>query len=345
MNTGIQWRAAVAAAGFGIAIFLTGCGGGDSEPPAPQIVSPASLATRSYNFSETSGAQSAVSFTSDTTYTFQHPTGAVENGTYQSARSGNQVNVTLASTAGGQQIYNLNFITASSGSYILHREGETDRSGSFSARSSTIASGNVDTDILAGSTGGASSNTTGTTGNTSGTTGTTTGGSTGTTTGNTTGGTTGTPTGSTTGNTSGTTTGGTSGTTTGDVVPPTPPVTPSAAYNGFAPVSIAGRTMFGTRVTTSTGTSGQTHTYTFSSNTFHDSDSPEESGGTYTYTAGSSSATLHLVYTGPADFVGDRHDLNMTFLTKDHGNFDSTYTRGDNTTITITGTFEFDPLP
>jgi hypothetical protein len=102
--------------------------------------------------------------------------------------------------------------------------------------------------------------------------------------------------------------------------------------------------MFGTRTFTSTGTSGQTHTYTFGSGTFHDSDSPEESDGTFTYSANNSTATLNLTYTSPATFVGDKHNISMTFTEKDRGTFQSTYTRGDGTEITINGTFEFQPL-
>jgi hypothetical protein len=103
--------------------------------------------------------------------------------------------------------------------------------------------------------------------------------------------------------------------------------------------------MDGTRTFTSTGTSGQTHVYTFASGTFHDSDAPEESDGTYTYSANNSSATLNLVYTGPATFVGDKHNITMTFTAKDTGTFHSIYTRGDGTEITIDGTFQFEPIP
>lgn len=103
--------------------------------------------------------------------------------------------------------------------------------------------------------------------------------------------------------------------------------------------------MFGTRTFTSTGPSGQTHTYTFSADTFHDSDAPEESDGTYTYSASSSAATLNLVYTGPVDFEGDRHNLTLNFTAKDRGTFQSTYVRGDGTSIVINGDFEFEALP
>ena len=98
--------------------------------------------------------------------------------------------------------------------------------------------------------------------------------------------------------------------------------------------------MFGTRTFTSTGTSGQTHTYTFTATTFHDSDAPEESGGTYTYNASNSHATLELSYNTPASFRGDHHSLTMTFNAKDQGTFESNYMRGDGTQIVINGTFE-----
>jgi hypothetical protein len=130
----------------------------------------------------------------------------------------------------------------------------------------------------------------------------------------------------------------TPGGTTGD------PITPSTEYNGNAPVSIAGRTMFGTRTFTSTGPTGQTHTYTFGNGTFHDSDAPEESDGTFVYNATRSHATLDLTYTGPASFEGDKHNLTLTFTQKDRGTFQSTYDRGDGTIITINGNFEFQPI-
>lgn len=139
--------------------------------------------------------------------------------------------------------------------------------------------------------------------------------------------------GDTTGNTTDGTT--TSGTTSG----------PSTDYNGFAPVNISKRKMFATRRFTSTGPNGQTHDYTFNNGLFHDSDPPEESDGTYVYTPGNSSATLALNYTGPAGFVGDQHHLNLTFTEKDKGVFTSTYTRADQTQITINGDFQFDPIP
>ena len=127
--------------------------------------------------------------------------------------------------------------------------------------------------------------------------------------------------------------GSTGSTTTGSTT------TGGSGYNGFAPNSLAGRKMLGTRTFTSTGPVGQTHTYTFSSTKFHDSDPPEESDGNYTYSAGNSSAVLDLHYTSPAGFVGDNHHIEMNFTERDKGSFQSVYTRGDGTAITINGTF------
>ncbi|HUS34289.1 MAG TPA: hypothetical protein VM680_02945 [Verrucomicrobiae bacterium] len=121
-------------------------------------------------------------------------------------------------------------------------------------------------------------------------------------------------------------------------------VTPSDQYTGNAPVSIAGRTMQGTRTFTSTGPNGQTHTYTFGNGTFHDEDGPEQADGTFVYNANKSHATLTLNYNSPG-FVGDKHDLTMNFTQKDRGTFQSTYTRGDGTTIIINGEFNFEPIP
>ena len=103
--------------------------------------------------------------------------------------------------------------------------------------------------------------------------------------------------------------------------------------------------MIATRTFTSTGPTGQTHTYTFASGTFHDSDPPEEADGNFSYSANNSAATLTLNYTAPTDFIGDRHEITLTFSSKDRGGFQSTYTRGDGTEIVINGDFEFVPIP
>jgi hypothetical protein len=109
--------------------------------------------------------------------------------------------------------------------------------------------------------------------------------------------------------------------------------------DGIAPSSLKGKTMFGTRTFTSTGPVGQTHVYTFSGNNFHDSDPPEESDGSYTYTAKGDQANLTLNYTSPSGFDGDKHEVQMTFHTDTAGAFDSVYTRRDGTVITIRGNF------
>jgi hypothetical protein len=103
--------------------------------------------------------------------------------------------------------------------------------------------------------------------------------------------------------------------------------------------------MSGIRTFTSTGSNGQTHTYTFGNGTFHDEDGAEQADGTFVYNANNSHATLTLNYTGPQTFVGDKHELSMNFSAKDSGDFQSTYTRGDQTIITINGTFSFEPIP
>lgn len=336
MNTETRLTRVVASAAMAVAFFFTGCGGGDNN--TSDIVAPGTLAGHSYNLQQTGDGATAVSFNSASDYTFQHTNGNIESGTYTATQNGNTWTATLFTDGGGQQIYGLAFASSSGGSYTRHLEGEADVSGTFTARSDAISNGSVDPSqnpVTGGAGAGDTTNggliqtdpgsTNG--GNTSGSTGgstTTPGG--GTSAGSTNGATTGTTNGSATGNTNGGT------------------VTPSSDYNGFAPVSIAGRTMSGTRTFTSTGPSGQTHVYTFGNGTFHDSDSPEESGGTFTYTASNSAATLDLQYTSPATFVGDSHHLTMTFSGKDQGTFQSTYNRGDGTTIVINGNFQIDSI-
>jgi hypothetical protein len=280
MSTAKYFRVAAMAAGLAFTIVFTGCGGGGGGGGQ---AAPDTLEGRSYNFSPNTGGQTAVSFTSPTTYTFMHETGAVEQGSYEASREGNGWTATLRNTSGGQQIYVMSFGSESGGTFVLKRDGEDDRFGPFAARADAIPDGEVDPG----------------------------------------------PIGSTT----------TSPTTTG------PGPTPSDQYNGNAPVSIAGRTMLGTRRVTSTGPNGQTHTYTFGNGTFHDSDGPEQADGTFVYNADRSAATLTLDYTSPAEFEGDHHVLTMQFTQKDRGTFQSTYTRGDGTTITISGDFSFEPIP
>jgi hypothetical protein len=110
--------------------------------------------------------------------------------------------------------------------------------------------------------------------------------------------------------------------------------------SGLAPSSLSGRTMLGTRTFTSTGPMGQTHVYTFAGNTFHDSDPPEESDGSFAYEADGDHATLTLAYYAPENFNGDRHEIRMTFHTEESGVFESMYTRQDGTLIRINGTFD-----
>jgi hypothetical protein len=280
MSTGKNWRVAAIAAGLAFTAFFTGCGGGDDEGDVG-IVAPGSLAARSYNFSPNTGGQTAVSFVSDNNYNFMHENGAIEQGSYEAVLNGNTWTVALTSTAGGKQIYNMNFLNGTGGNFTLHRSEEEERTGTFSARESVIPS-DPGPD----------------------------------------------PEPTTTGPTT------TGPTTTG----------PSEEYIGFAPVSIAGREMQATRVFTSTGPNGQTHTYTFGNGTFHDSDPPEETDGVFTYNATNSRATLTLDYKSPREFFADKHQMTMVFQAKDRGTFESTYTRGDGTQIIINGTFEFTPI-
>ena len=101
MSTEKKWRAVATAAAFGLAIFFTGCGGGDGTPA---IVAPASLETRSYDLNPNTGGQTAVSFTSATAYTFKHETGATDQGTYQASRTDNTWTVTLVSETGAKPV-------------------------------------------------------------------------------------------------------------------------------------------------------------------------------------------------------------------------------------------------
>lgn len=112
--------------------------------------------------------------------------------------------------------------------------------------------------------------------------------------------------------------------------------------DGLAPGSLAGRTMYGTRTFTTTGPVGQTHVYTFSMSTFHDSDPPEESDGIYVYQPSGNEANLTLNYQSPEFFNGDAHGLQMTFHTETAGVFESVYTRRDGTVIRINGTFRLE---
>src|ERR1041385_1823359 len=160
MSTGINWRAAAMAAGFCFTLLFTGCGGGDG---GSDIVAPASLEGRSYDFSPNTGGQTAVSFNSPTAYTFQHEDSTVEQGTYTAARDGNTWTVRLGSTTGGEQVYDMTFASATSGNFVLHRGGEPDRFGPFTARGSAVSSGDVNT-TSASTTGSTAGTTDGSTG-------------------------------------------------------------------------------------------------------------------------------------------------------------------------------------
>ncbi|MGZ8938838.1 MAG: hypothetical protein ACXW32_06465 [Limisphaerales bacterium] len=129
-----------------------------------------------------------------------------------------------------------------------------------------------------------------------------------------------------------------------ELVPKTPDPNPDPGNepppnDGLAPSALAGKTLYGTRTFTSTGPVGQTHVYTFALNTFHDSDPPEESNGSYLYQASGNTASLSLNYSYPTGFNGDSHELDLTFHTADAGIFQSLYTRRDGTIIRISGTF------
>jgi hypothetical protein len=115
------------------------------------------------------------------------------------------------------------------------------------------------------------------------------------------------------------------------------------AEKGLAVPDLGEMNLLGTRRWTSTGPMGQTHRYTFAPNhMFHDSDKPEQACGTWKYEASGDRATLVLDYTGPSDFVGDHHELEMTFTDTTKGTFTSRYDKNDKTVITILGDFELD---
>ncbi|HYE32083.1 MAG TPA: hypothetical protein VEH27_11685, partial [Methylomirabilota bacterium] len=98
----------------------------------------------------------------------------------------------------------------------------------------------------------------------------------------------------------------------------------------------------GTREWTTTGTSGQTHYYTFTPDgRFHDTDNDEQASGSYTYErTGPNTARLQLFYEGPGDFTGDYHDIDLNFQNGVGGKFDSHYMRNDHTAIIVKGAFE-----
>lgn len=119
------------------------------------------------------------------------------------------------------------------------------------------------------------------------------------------------------------------------------PVDPGDGSGG-PPSSLEGRILYGTRTFTSTGPVGQTHVYTFTGSTFHDSDPPEESDGSYIYELSGARARLSLSYHAPRMFNGDRHEIEMRFQSGTTGTFESVYTRRDGTMIAINGTFRIE---
>ncbi|MGV3771920.1 MAG: hypothetical protein ACO1QB_03400 [Verrucomicrobiales bacterium] len=317
---------------------LVGCGGGgggdggggggapppDSQPGAevnsgPNLA-PAYLARRTLQLNNSGSGIRILRFDPNGT-TWQNVSNgaAAGSGTYQYQKNGAGQNaVVVLNETSGSVSFRLTFQTETTGFYTYL----TGQSGSAS-----FSLSGIDGNSTGGTTSGNSTgNTTGATdggadGSTNGSTNGSTDGSTdGATNGATNGGSDGTTNGSTDGSTNGDTTGSTTGTTGGE--------------------SLSGLTMRATRTYTSTGPVGQTHTYTFSGSTFHDSDPPEESDGDYTYiTTGVNSATLQLRYSSPEEFAGDLHDMNMQFTTPQDGTFTSTYQRHDGTNIEINGTF------
>lgn len=97
------------------------------------------------------------------------------------------------------------------------------------------------------------------------------------------------------------------------------------------------------RIIRMTRSTGQTHTYTFTGNQFVDSDPPEQGRGTYSFSRSGPQAALILNYTGstgPVNLAGDRHDLQLTFVSELQGSYTSTYTVSDGTILSQDGVFE-----
>jgi hypothetical protein len=124
----------------------------------------------------------------------------------------------------------------------------------------------------------------------------------------------------------------------------------SGTFNDFrngksslAPSSLAGRSMFTVRATSTSGGEGQTHFFAFGlSGRFHDSDGAEHGTGNFSYSPDGSKATLVLDYTGSVDFSGDKATMELTFTTTTEGTFTSKYRRNDGAEATITGPFVID---
>lgn len=306
--------------------FLTACGGGDDSSGGnnnngSNNTAPSTLAAKSYDLNDgAGGGTTVVSFASPTRYVWQAPGAALENGDWAGSSDGTTWTVGMTTDTGGAKTLRMTFNSGGNGSYVISRTGLPDQSGSFSARSGGLPGDTA--------TGGDSNGEVATDGDTNGQTD---GSNNSSDNGSTDGG--------QTSNSDGSNTDGTNGSSDG-----TTSAGPSDEYIGNAPVSLHARTLYGTRTYTSTGPVGQTHTYTFNGNMFHDSDPPEESDGVYTYSASNSRATLTLDYTSPEDFANDHHQIDMRFTQRDRGTFTSTYVRGDGTTITINGEFELAPI-
>ncbi|MGV3771539.1 MAG: hypothetical protein ACO1QB_01465 [Verrucomicrobiales bacterium] len=110
--------------------------------------------------------------------------------------------------------------------------------------------------------------------------------------------------------------------------------------NGFAPATLEEQLLTTVRTYTSTGPVGQAHYYNFTKKRFHDANNEEHAIGFYSYTADGNDAVLITDYTGPADFIGDHHEIHLHFNTPSEGEFTSVYRRNDGVNINMDGTFE-----
>jgi hypothetical protein len=110
--------------------------------------------------------------------------------------------------------------------------------------------------------------------------------------------------------------------------------------HGLAPTRLDELVLTTVRTYTSTGPVGQAHYYTFVGNRFHDANNEEHALGHFTYSAEGDDAVFVTDYTGPADFVGDHHEIQMHFTSPWGGQFTSTYRRNDNVNIIMNGDFE-----
>lgn len=110
--------------------------------------------------------------------------------------------------------------------------------------------------------------------------------------------------------------------------------------SNLAPPDLAGRSMVGTRTTSSAGSGGQTHFYAFDLyGRFHDSDGAEHGSGAFRYFPDGSTAVLVLDYGNSADLAGDRATMELVFESPTHGSYTSEYRRNDGAVVAITGEF------